>query len=319
MTRLDVGRSARDDEELLDEDARMRGEDATRHGWKTVAPSKRPVLFVNRRSGGGKAERTGLAERARERGVEVVTLDERQSLEDLVEDAIVGGADALGMAGGDGSLRTVAAAASRHDLPFVCVPAGTRNHFARDVGIDPRDVMGAIDAFGDAFERRIDMGEVNGRGFLNNVSLGIYGDAVRHPQYRGVKIRTLLESIGEVMGPGGTADEIQVVDDQGVEHRHPAIVLVSNNPYALDGSPRRRGARPVLDGGVLGMLVLDAHPNPPNPPGRAWTSQALQVKATAPVHAGIDGEAVDLHPPLSFRTRPRSLRVRISSRQARLT
>ena len=179
MNRLGSGSSARDDESLFDEYVRERGEDTTRPGWTAVAPAKRPVLFVNLRSGAGKAERTGLAERARERGVEIVTLDGLRPLEDLVEDAILGGADALGMAGGDGSLGTVATAASRHDLPFVCIPAGTRNHFARDVGIDPRDVIGALDAFGDAFERCIDTAEVDGRVFLNNVSLGIYGDAAR--------------------------------------------------------------------------------------------------------------------------------------------
>ena len=72
------------------------------------------------------------------------------------------GGDALGMAGGDGSQAAVAAVAAEHDLPYVCVPAGTRNHFALDLGIDRNDVVGALDAFSDGHQRRIDLGRVNG-------------------------------------------------------------------------------------------------------------------------------------------------------------
>ena len=162
----------------------------SRHGWRSSDP-QRPVLFVNPRSGGGKAARAAVAERARERGIEAVIFAPGQSLEALARGAVANGADALGMAGGDGSLAVVAAAAAAHGLPFVCVPAGTRNHFALDLGVDPHDVVGALDAFTDGVERRIDVADVNGRVFLNNVSLGIYGDAVRSPAYRDAKMRTL--------------------------------------------------------------------------------------------------------------------------------
>ena len=123
--------------------------------------------------------RAAVAEHARERGVETVVLAPDASLDALVAEAVASGADALGVAGGDGSLAVGAAAALAHGIPFVCIPAGTRNHFALDVGVDRRDVVGALDAFTDGVERRIDVAEVNGRLFLNNVSLGIYGDAVR--------------------------------------------------------------------------------------------------------------------------------------------
>ena len=156
-----------------------------------------PVLFVNPKSGGGKAARAGLAERARERGIDVIVLRPDDDLAALVDDAVARGADALGVAGGDGSLAVVAAAALAHGLPFVCVPAGTRNHFALDVGVDRGDLVGSLDAFTDGVERRIDVAEVNGRLFLNNVSLGIYGDAVRQPAYRDAKARTLLETAAQ--------------------------------------------------------------------------------------------------------------------------
>ncbi len=217
------------------------------------------------------------------------------------------------MAGGDGSLAVVAAVAAGQDIPFVCVPAGTRNHFALDVGVSRHDLPGALGAFTDGVERRIDVAEVNGRLFLNNVSLGIYGDAVRQPAYRGAKLRTLLETAQEVLGPSAQALALRLVDDVGREHDHLAVVLISNNPYALD-RPVARGTRPALDTGKLGIIVLDAPGARPPPLGRAWSSPEIEVNAPAAVHAGIDGEAAVLSPPLRFAIRPAALRVQISAR-----
>jgi diacylglycerol kinase family enzyme len=195
----------------------------------------------------------------------------------------------------------------------VCVPAGTRNHFALDVGVDRHDVIGALDAFTDGAERQIDIAEVNGRIFLNNVSLGIYGDAVRSPAYRDAKVRTLLETAAEVMVPGAGAPALRLVDDLGREHRHLTVVLVSNNPYAVD-RPLVTGTRPALNTGHLGIIVIDAPGDSPHAPGRAWSAPHLELSAPAPVHAGVDGEAVDLSPPLRFAIRPAALRIRISLR-----
>jgi len=285
----------------------------SRYGWQPADPPRRPVLFVNPRSGDGKAARAGLTERARDKGIESVLLAPGQDPAALAREAAAGGADALGMAGGDGSLAVVAAVAAAHGIPFVCVPAGTRNHFALDVGVDRHDVIGALDAFTGGVQRQIDMAEVNGRAFLNNASLGIYGDAVHSPAYRDAKVRTLLETAAEVMGPSAEAPALRLVDDLGREHRHLTMVLVSNNAYALD-RPLVTGTRPALDGGQLGIVVLDAPGDSPRPPGRAWTAPRLEVNAPEPVHAGVDGEAVDLSPPLRFAIRPAALRVRISSR-----
>jgi diacylglycerol kinase-like protein len=148
----------------------------------------------------------------------VVILTPGQDLAALAGEAAAGGADALGMAG-DGSLAVVAAVAAAHGIPFVCVPAGTRNHFALDVGVDRHDLAGALDAFTDGVERRIDMAEVNGRAFLNNASLGVYGEAVRSRAYRDAKVRTLLQTAAEVMGPSAEAPALRLVDDLGHEHR----------------------------------------------------------------------------------------------------
>jgi diacylglycerol kinase family enzyme len=116
-----------------------------------------------------------------------------------------------------------------------------------------------------------------------------------------------------IASPSAPAPALRLTDDAGGEHDHPVVVLVSNNPYAL-GHPLAPGTRPALDTGQLGIVVLDSPADRPHLPGRAWTAPYLEVSAPAPVHAGIDGEAIDLSPPLRFTTRPAALRVRISSR-----
>jgi diacylglycerol kinase family enzyme len=286
-------------------------------GFVPVDSARRPVLFINPTSGGGKAERARLADLARERGIEPVALARGQDVEGLIQGALASGADALGVAGGDGSLAVVAAAAGASRIPFVCIPAGTRNHFARDVGVAPNDLVGALDAFGAALERTINLGDVNGRPFLNNVSLGIYADAVREAGYRDAKLGTLLETAREkALGSSSTPADVHLVDDGGAEHWSPAVVLVSNNPYAFQRPPVR-GARPALDGGQLGIVVIDAPAGPPHHAGFAWSARSLRVEARGTVPAGVDGEAVALTPPLHFTIHPRALHVRIAPGHAR--
>src|SRR5215207_9508044 len=141
-----------------------------------------PVLFVNPRSGGGRAPIEALAAEAGAHGVEVHVLGEDDDVEALAGTVE---ADALGMAGGDGSLAPVAAAAIARDLPFVCVPYGTRNHFARDLGLERDDPVAALDAFAGGSERRVDVGRVGDRLFMNNVSLGDYAQLVyRREEHR---------------------------------------------------------------------------------------------------------------------------------------
>jgi diacylglycerol kinase family enzyme len=262
---------------------------------------------VNPRSGDGTAARTGLADRARELGIGVIVLDGRRDLSALAEEEVSRGADVLGMAGGDGSLAAVAAVALAHELPFVAVPAGTRNHFARDLGLDPDDPVGALGAYTDGVEGRIDVGRVNGRLFLNNVSLGLYGEAVQRSAYRDEKVRVLAQTAAEMLGPSGAATGLLLADDAGREHRDPLVVLVSNNPYALGRSPAR--GRPRLDGGRLGVIVLD-EPGRAPVAGRAWTARRVEVRAPATLHAGLDGEAAELEPPLELEIIPTGLRVR---------
>jgi diacylglycerol kinase family enzyme len=269
-----------------------------------------PVLFFNPKSGGGKAERFRLADEARARGIEPIELTRGADLEQLVRGAVAAGADALAMAGGDGSQAVVAAVAAELDLPYACVPAGTRNHFALDLGVDRDDVVGALDAFVDGREKRVDLAEVNGRVFVNNVSLGLYAEAVQREGYREAKIRTILDTVPEALGPGSEGLDLHWREPDQREHSSAAAILVSNNRYRL-GKAVGSGTRPCVDDGLLGITVAGRGEGRRG--WREWTVPEFEVRAAGPVPAGVDGEALVLGAPLRFVIRPGVLRVRLAS------
>ena len=282
----------------------------------SVAAPRHPVLFYNPKSGGGKATRFSLDREAADRGIEPIELGPTDDLEKLVRDAVSAGADGLAMAGGDGSQAVVAAIASELDLPYACVPAGTRNHFALDLGVGRDDVVGALDAFVDGGERRVDLARVNGRVFVNNVSLGLYAEAVQRPGYRDAKIRTLLDMVPDVMGPGSEQPSLSWSDPRGHQHHSGAAILVSNNQYRL-GRAVGSGTRPKIDDGRLGITVVSRSGGHRSAgvrerPWREWSVRAFEVDSPSQVAAGIDGEAAMLTPPLRFEILPRVLRVRIA-------
>jgi hypothetical protein len=272
----------------------------------------RPVLIFNPRSGGGKAQRFRIAEEARRRGIEPIELSPGTDLVELVDDAIARGADAVAMAGGDGSQAVVAAAAARAGIPYACIPAGTRNHFALDLGVDRDDVIGALDAFVRGAERRVDLAEVNGRVFVNNVSLGLYADAVQHPGYREAKLRTLLDTVPEAAGKDADVPPMRWRDPDGLTHDGGLALLVSNNPYRL-GRAIGSGTRPRLDSAQLGVAVIGPAGGIGHGLLKLWTLPTVGVEGDGALPAGIDGETVMLEPPLRFVSHPAALRVRVST------
>ncbi len=278
-------------------------------------PPQQPVLFYNPLSGGGKAERFNLATEAERRGIRPIELRRGDDLEELVRQAAEQGADGLAMAGGDGSQAIVAMIAAELDLPYACIPAGTRNHFALDLGVDREDLVGALDAFVAGGERRVDLAEVNGRVFVNNVSLGLYAQAVQRGGYRDAKIRTLIDTVPDVLGPDAKQSQLHWSGPNS--DASGAAILVSNNIYRL-GRALGSGTRPRLDSGLLGVTVLgptrerrgDARPAAPGM--RQWSAASFEIDSDRPVPAGIDGEAIVLDPPLRFRVVAGALRARIA-------
>ena len=273
-----------------------------------------PVVFWNPKSGGGKAERAHLDDEARRRGIEPVELRPGEDWNDVVRAAVEGGADALAAAGGDGTQALVATAAAKHGLPYACIPSGTRNHFALDLGVDRDDVVGALDAFVDGRERCVDLAEVNGHVFVNNVSLGIYADAVQRKGYREAKLRTISQEIPEALGPDGTPPDLQWTGPDGRDRRSAAMILISNNPYRLHMVGA--GTRPRMDTGRVGVAVFETHAQRRSEGDRAplqqWSTPTFEVRSDHQVPAGLDGEAVNLEPPLHFASRPAALTVRIA-------
>lgn len=285
---------------------------------------RHPVLICNPKSGGGKVERFGLVEMARDLGVEVVLLEPGLDLAQLARDAIARGADCLGMAGGDGSQALVASIAIEHDVPFVVISAGTRNHFALDLGLDRDDPRTGMRAFRDGVVRRVDYATVGDRLFVNNVSLGVYAAIVEEDGYREAKVETSLTKLPEMLGRQAEPFDLQFTDPVGGEVDGAFVILVSNNPYvmgpALDVAQRR-----VLDSGQLGVFAVTAATGAEaaalvtkaavglgsrDPHLYDFAVTGFEVRSrSGQVWAGVDGESLRLPTPLRFAIHPRGLRL----------
>ena len=224
-----------------------------------------------------------------------------------MRDAVAEGADALAMAGGDGSQAIVAAIAAERGLPYACIPAGTRNHFALDLGVDRDDVVGALDAFVDGGERRVDLAEVNGRVFVNNVSLGLYAEAVQADGYREAKLRTILDTLPDVVGPEGEGLDLRWTGP-GAASTPPA--RRSSSPTIATGSARRSAREPDR----RSTTACSGSRSPARRPAAMAAARRSARGASgrrpssrsepSPIAAGIDGEALVLESPLRFRILP---------------
>lgn len=287
-----------------------------------AARPRRPVLLMNPKSGDGKVERFGLVEKAERLGAKVVVLGpgpdgEFMDVAELARTAVAEGADLLGVAGGDGTQALVAAVAAEHDLPFLVISAGTRNHFAMDLGLDRTDPARCLDALTDGEELRVDLGDVAGRPFVNTVSFGVYADVVQRPEYRAAKAETALNLLPDLLA-GGAGRRLDAAADH-VRLPGQQALLVSNNPYDSP-DPLAGGVRPRLDTGKLGVIGIRvdgaaqaaalAVRGTQSAGLNVLTSRRVEVTAdsgTMPV--AVDGEALTLPTPVVCTLRPRALRV----------
>jgi diacylglycerol kinase family enzyme len=281
-------------------------------------PASHPYLIMNPRSGGGKVGKFDLVHKAESLGAEVFLMSGPGPVDvaEVARQAVARGADLLGVAGGDGTQALVAGIAAEHGIPFVVITAGTRNHFALDLGLDREDPAACLGALSDGVELRVDLGVIGGQTFVNNASFGAYAEVVESPAYRDEKLNTTLNMLPDLLQ--GHRGARLVARAGGVEIRAPQALLVANNPYGT-GDIAGLSRRARLDRGILGVvgvkvdsareavsLIRGAHA-----PGLSVLMvKEIEVTADAErIPVGIDGEAVSLPTPVRCTIRPRALRV----------
>jgi len=281
-------------------------------------PARHPYLIMNPKSGGGKVGKFGLVRKAEDLGAEVFLLGgpELVDVAKVAREAVDKGADLLGVAGGDGTQALVAGIAAEYGLPFVVISAGTRNHFALDLGLDREDPAGCLNALSDGVELRVDLGQINGQTFVNNASFGAYAEVVETPAYRDDKLNTTLNTLPDLL-QGHRGARLRAQAD-GTEIEAPQALLVSNNPYGT-GDIAGLGRRARLDRGILGVVgvtVASARQAVGLLRGRYATglsvlaTERVEISADAPqIPVGVDGESVLISTPVVCTVSPRALRV----------
>jgi diacylglycerol kinase family enzyme len=288
----------------------------------TAAPQRQPFVIMNPRSGGGKVGKFGLRDKAAALGAEVALLEGPGVVDvaALARQAVDDGADLLGVAGGDGTQALVAGVAAGRDVPMMVISAGTRNHFALDLGLDRDDPASCLSALTDGVELRIDLGLIGNRTFVNNASFGAYAQVVQSPAYRDDKSGTALQMLPDLLSGHQGAHLVVRVDGQVILDG-PQAVLVSNNPYET-GDIAGLGRRARLDQGVLGVVgvKIETAAQAAGLLRRAQrsrnvtmlTAREVVIDADQPqIPVGIDGESVLMPTPVHCTIRPLSLRVRV--------
>ena len=287
-----------------------------------AARQRQPFVIMNPRSGGGKVGKFGLKDKATALGAKVALLEGPGTVDvaALARQAVDRGADLLGVAGGDGTQALVAGIAAARDIPMMVISAGTRNHFALDLGLDRDDPASCLGALTDGVELRIDLGLIGDRTFVNNASFGVYAEVVQSPAYRDDKVGTVLQMLPDMLG-GHQGAHLVVRAGGQVVLDGPQAVLVSNNPYET-GDIAGLGRRARLDQGVLGVLSVKVE-NAAQAAGllrraqrsrelTALTAHEVVIDADEPqIPVGIDGESVLMPTPVRCTIRPLSLRVQV--------
>jgi diacylglycerol kinase family enzyme len=282
-------------------------------------PARHPYLIMNPKSGGGKVEKFDLKRQAEELGAEVFLLDGAEPVDGAkgAREAVAQGADLLGVAGGDGTQALVAGIAAQHGIPFVVISAGTRNHFALDLGLNRDDPSACLGALSDGVELRVDLGMINGQVFVNNASFGAYAQVVETPAYRDDKLNTTLNLLPDLLqGQRGARLSARAEDD--TEFRSPQALLVANNPYGT-GDIAGLSRRARLDAGLLGVIgvkvrnvqqAVDLLRGRRAVGVRVLSTKKIEITADAPqIPVGVDGEALSMSTPVVCTISPGALRV----------
>ena len=294
-------------------------------------------LIVNPSAGSAPALTGSLTRAARERGMGVRVLEPGEGARHAALEAAEDGAGSFAVAGGDGTVAAVAGVAVERGLPLVVVPTGTLNHFARDLGLDLARPLTALEVFASSHhERCVDVGRINGRTFINNVSLGLYAEMLADPGYRQDKLGVAQAKLQAAFSDPKLRRALRITPPGEATLENIVAVVVSNNPYEF-ARWNRLGHRHHLDTGTLQVSVLDAGTLDElerliagtllgaiefRPALRHWASERLETGILGEVvRAGVDGEPITLEAPLRFSVEPGALRVLVpdgshESRQA---
>jgi diacylglycerol kinase family enzyme len=281
-------------------------------------PPRHPYLIMNPKSGGGKVEKFDLKRKAEALGAEVFLFGASGPVDvaEVARAAVAGGADLLGVAGGDGTQALVAGIAAEHGIPFLVISAGTRNHFALDLGLDREDPSACLGALRDGVELRVDLGVINGQTFVNNASFGAYAEIVETPAYRDDKRNTTLNTLPDLL-QGHRGAHLRVQAD-GTQIDAPQALLVSNNPYGT-GDLAGLGRRTRLDRGILGVVGVTVS-NAAQAAGllrgrhaaglKVLATKQIEITADTPqIPVGVDGESILMSTPVTCTVSPGALRV----------
>jgi YegS/Rv2252/BmrU family lipid kinase len=235
--------------------------------------------------------------------------------------------DLLVAAGGDGTVNAVAGAAADTGATLGVLPTGTLNHFAKDLGV-PLDLEGAVTTIVSGTVRQVDVGEVNGRIFVNNSSVGLYPRMVweREGEQRRGRHKWTAFTIAIIRTWRNYRPVTAHIDVDGEKAivRTP-FIFVGNNDYIMQGL--RVGGRTELDGGRLSIFIAPecgrfeilalplralAHRLGEITPLARFDAQELRVDVGRHrVNVAFDGEIAVMKTPLEYRIRPRALRVMV--------
>jgi diacylglycerol kinase family enzyme len=290
------------------------------------------TILLNHRA--GRAQRARVREQLvrylRERGIEAVVHEVRagEEITSLARQAVLSGERTVVAAGGDGTVGAVAAALVDTEATMAVLPVGTLNHFAKELGI-PLELEAAVEIALTGAIRAIDVGEVNGRVFVNNSSLGLYPAIVFARERRrrrgwskwlamawaSLSVPRRFPSLSVCLEAGGGGARVVT-----------PFLFVGNNEYMVEGF--RFGRRRSLDEGRIWVFVAP-------PRSSRWRAVRLTLRALfkrdrrdrdfnvfqtrelrvetnrKQIRVALDGEIFKVPPPLRYRSRPLALRVRV--------
>lgn len=291
-------------------------------------PIPQAVLIINPKSGNGRAIKANIPQKAEKLGITTIITKKGDSIEGLARQAVKDGAEILGVSGGDGTLGAVAKVAIETNSPLVVLPGGTRCHFARDVGLDPNEIRDALTSF-QGVERRVDVGSINGRIFLNNASFGVYADVVDRPEYRNNKLHTTRTVLRSLLNGDTPYYPLKFVDNNKKKHTHAAQILVGVNAYETV-NVFELGHRHTMNAGILqitaitkltddlitqllGTIVLNQGFTKINSDHiYQWHAKNFTVSSkNKKLVVGVDGEREEYSSPVSIKILPKALRLMV--------